>query len=367
MNQQGNNTHRYSGYGPMGRSINMMQTHPCSNSSFPPPPPPIFANPPTSPPPPCPPPGLFDSPHTHPGTALSTVHQPSPPPPIFQTTPTPTQQTQHNTTPPDALSHPLPPVPTEFCQSPTHWDTRSVFGLDLPRTIRQTAHTTSNKTAGVPVTQLPLLACVRHTWNSYWIRYLAHGNNLHMVFTKNIAEAACVSEFLAKVRSRKLDIDKTAMAYCHQHSIPAHTRQAAITALVNEFIDYMCDVNPTSTSKSAALNTSTQADPASAHRIAELEHQLAISSQTIQQLQQGNQAEPFRTPTKPKTTQHATGAPHTSDSKRSNPPGSAGLRSNVAGSPSPSPSQPSMLRRGAFLFASLRSSRPSHCCECSQL
>ena len=96
MNQQGNNINRCGGYGPMGRSINMMHTHPYSNSLFPPPPPPIFANTPNPPlPPPCPPPGQFDPPHTHPHAALATIHSPTSPPPAFPTTPSPTQH-QHN-------------------------------------------------------------------------------------------------------------------------------------------------------------------------------------------------------------------------------------------------------------------------------
>ena len=202
---------RTGGYGPVGQAINRMQQH----SQFPPPPPPPSLPSPTS----------------------------------TQATLSPSQSLRNK---PQTLP------PADFTPSPTHWDTRSVFGLDLPRFIKHTPHTEANHTAGMPITDLTILQTVRHGWNSYWLRYLAHGYNTGMFFTKHISETMFASELFSGLRARKIDLDAMAIAYCHQHNIPAPTKQKALSALVSEFVDYMQDVNNDSNpapSKASQHNT----------------------------------------------------------------------------------------------------------------
>ena len=177
--------------------------------------------------------------------------------------------------------------PADFTPSPTHWDTRSIFGLDLPRFIKHTPHTEANHIAGVPITDLTIWQTVRRGWNSYWLRYLAHGYNTGMFFTKHISETMFASELFSGLRARKIDLDATAIAYCHQRNIPAPTKQKALSALVSKFVDYMQDVNnesnptPSKTSphntQGPQLKTPQQPDPATAQRLLTLEHQLAAN------------------------------------------------------------------------------------------
>ena len=188
--------------------------------------------------------------------------------------------------PPRTKLQVLPPA--DFTPSPTHWDTRSIFGLDLPRFIKHTPHTEANRTAGMPITDLTILQTVRHGWNSYWLRYLAHGHNTALFFTKHISETMFASEFFSALRSRKidLDLDAAAIAYCHQHNIPAHTKQKALSALVTEFVDYIQDVSNESSSTTPTpsqhnpeghqLKAPQQTDPATAQRLIALEHQLRL-------------------------------------------------------------------------------------------
>ena len=266
---------RTSGYGPVGQAINRTQQH-SQPQPFPPPPPPPNL--------PSPPPGTFTNP-TLPVPPLPTFQSPSPSQTSTQATPSPSQPLRNK---PQALP------PADFTPSPTHWDTRSIFGLDLPRFIKHTPYTEANHIAGMPITDLTILQTVRHGWNSYWLRYLAHGHNTGMFFTKHISETMFASELFSGLRARKIDLDATAIAYCHQHNIPTPTKQKALSALVSEFVDYMQDVNnesnstPSKTSQHNSegpqLKTPQQTDPATTQRLIALGHQLATANLTISYL-----------------------------------------------------------------------------------
>ena len=146
----------------------------------------------------------------------------------------------------------------------------------------------------MPITDLTILQTVRHGWNSYWLRYLAHGYSAGMFFTKHISETMFASELFSGLRARKIDLDATAIAYCHQRNIPAPTKQKALSALVSEFVDYMQDVNnesnptpsktPQHNTQGPQLKAPQQPDPATAQRLLTLEHQLATANLTISHL-----------------------------------------------------------------------------------
>ena len=112
-----------------------------------------------------------------------------------------------------------------------------------------------------------------------------------MFFTKHISETMFASELFSGLRARKIDLDATAIAYCHQHNIPAPAKQKALSALVSEFVDYVQDVNnesnpaPSKTSQrntqGPQLKTPQQPDPGTAKRLLTLEHQLATANLTI--------------------------------------------------------------------------------------
>ena len=253
---------RTGGYGPMGHAINrthQQQQQQQQKQPFPPPPPPQLP----------PPPGFFPSPTP-----------PSPSPPTFQSPPL--SNTCGHT------------PPSDFTLSQTHWDTRTVFGLDLPRFVKRTPHTESNRTAGMPITDITLLHTIRHSWNSYWLRYIAHGYSTGMLFTKHINESMFASEFFSVLRAKEIDLDAAAIAYCHPNNIPTPTKQKALGALVAEFVDYLQDVceergaassaRPEDSQRPSHIRPPHQPDPATAQRITALEHQLAAATLTINHL-----------------------------------------------------------------------------------
>ena len=142
------------------------------------------------------------------------------------------------------------------------------------------------------------MAIIRHGWNSYWLRYLSNGQEMFPVMSKSIADAVLASELLSMIRQRKINTDAAATAYAWEHSLPMD-RASAVKALAEDFCDYMEDLihkrqvaNNASNSAQqtmgtpAAVQAAAQgANPASSHRITQLEVQLAKAQHTIQRTQ----------------------------------------------------------------------------------
>ena len=142
------------------------------------------------------------------------------------------------------------------------------------------------------------MAIIRHGWSSYWLRYLSNGQEMFPVMSKSIADAVLASELLSMVRQRKINTDAAAAAYAWEHSLPMD-RASAVKALAEDFCDYMEDLihkrqvaNNASNSAQqtmgtpAAVQAAAQgANPASSHRITQLEVQLAKAQHTIRRMQ----------------------------------------------------------------------------------
>ena len=180
-----------------------------------------------------PPPSQPTSNHTPAHTA--TVPPPHTPPPrhshaTLSSSPTPA-------TPPHGLNL-TAQLPRDFVQTPEHWDNRQVFGLNLPRHIQPTAHSAHNRTAGLPVESVPRLAFLCHSWSSYWLRYIAHGHEPHIVCTKHVNEAVFATELLGMLRARRIDLDQAAAAYCWEEKLNL-AKRPALTQLVKELVIYM--------------------------------------------------------------------------------------------------------------------------------
>ena len=118
------------------------------------------------------------------------------------------------------------------------------------------------------------------------------------VMSKSIADAVLASELLSMIRQRKINTDAAATAYAWEHSLPMD-RASAVKALAEDFCDYMEDLihkgqvaNNASNSAQqtmgtpAAVQAAAQgANPASSHRITQLEVQLAKAQHTIRRTQ----------------------------------------------------------------------------------
>ena len=126
--------------------------------------------------------------------------------------------------------------------------------------------------------------------------------------TKSIADAVLASELLSMIRQRKINTDAAATAYAWEHSLPMD-RTSAVKALAEDICDYMEDLihkkqvagntsnfaQQTMGTPAAAHAASQGADPASSHRITQLEVQLAKAQHTIQRLQANTPGKPGAT------------------------------------------------------------------------
>ena len=247
--------------GTMGTAINIRRppTHTVAQGHTPPAPPP--------PPPPTLTP-CFSQPFPRqlfpPGDPFQRL--PTLPTPTFPPMPPPSQPTPHHTTAHTATASPshtpsprhshatlnnsptpaTPPhgfnptaqLPHDFVQTPEHWDNQQAFGLNLPRHIQSTAHSAHNRTAGLPIVSVPLLAFRRHSWSSNWLRYIAHGHEPHIVRTKHVNEAVFATELLGMLRARRIDLDQAAAAYCWEEKLTL-AKRPALTQLVKELVIYV--------------------------------------------------------------------------------------------------------------------------------
>ena len=245
----------------------------------------------------------------------STSHSPHPSPPsnpnhaircrMGTNTPTAGQlsPSQGAYTPP-APHRPTPPRQTTtpqslgFHEDVEHWDAKAKYGLKLLKRVASTPYSQKAGIAGCPIEQVPALAIIRHGWSSYWLRYLSNGQEMFPVMSKSIADAVLASELLSMIRQRKINTDAAATAYAWEHSLPMD-RASAVKALAEDFCDYMEDLihkkQVAGNAGNSAQHTmgtpaATQAashgiDPASSHRITQLEVQLAKAQRTIKHLQ----------------------------------------------------------------------------------
>ena len=197
-----------------------------------------------------------------------------PQPPSFHPTtfhrahpaPSPHQHTPHSFT--------TPPLPSDFVPSEHYHDCKVVYGYDLPKAVKATTYTQKLGIAGCPIETVPLLAIVRHSWSSYWLRYLCHGHEIFPVFTKHISQAMLATELFSRLNHNKIDLDTVALAHCQGAipPIPNPTKKQALAALADEFYEYMSGL----IHETPSQNT-TSTDQQSNQRILQLEQQLATA------------------------------------------------------------------------------------------
>ena len=61
--------------------------------------------------------------------------------------------------------------------------------------------------AGIPTEQIPLVKLLHHGWTSFWLRRIAHGQPVHLVCARDMAEAVLLAELSPSVRARHLHSD----------------------------------------------------------------------------------------------------------------------------------------------------------------
>jgi len=97
-----------------------------------------------------------------------------------------------------------------------HYDNQKVNGLTFPRTMRQSAFTQKLDIEGRDPLSLPLAALLYQQANSFWLRKLAHGREVYMIPTRDIAAVVFMTELLTRLRNKGVDLDKVSHCRARQ-------------------------------------------------------------------------------------------------------------------------------------------------------
>ena len=89
-----------------------------------------------------------------------------------------------------------------------HYDNQKVNSLTLPRSIRQSAFTQKLDIEGCDPLSLPVAALLYQQANNHWLRKLAHGREVYLIPTGDIAAVVFTTELLMQLRNRGINLDK---------------------------------------------------------------------------------------------------------------------------------------------------------------
>ena len=150
-----------------------------------------------------------------------------------------------------------------------HYDNQKINGLTFPRSIRQSAFTQKLDIEGCDRLKLPVAALLYQQANNFWLRKLAHGRELYLIPTGDIAAVVFMTELLTQLRNKGVDLDKVSSCKARQDGKlldkTNNTKYAAqqIADLIHSWV-------PTRT-----------ADPDTQHELIQLRSQLAQLRQQL--------------------------------------------------------------------------------------
>ena len=150
-----------------------------------------------------------------------------------------------------------------------HYDNQKINGLTFPRCIRQSAFTQKLDIEGCDPLKLPVAALLYQHANNFWLRKLAHGRELYLIPTGDIAAVVFMTELLTQLRNKGVDLDKVSSCKARQDEKlldkTNNTKYAAqqIADLIHSWV-------PTRT-----------ADPDTQHELTQLRSQLAQLRQQL--------------------------------------------------------------------------------------
>ena len=192
------------------------------------------------------------------------MHQFPPPPPSWgqqnQAWPRPSQHSQNTPTPPRTPSQPgLGTTPTRTpstggrtisgripsIQFGQHWkpdeefyDNQKVNGLPLPRAIRSSSWSQLKDIEGCDPLTVPLSKLLYQGSENFWLRKLATGREVYVATMGEVSQVVFVSEILAQVRGRGIDLDRLSQNKALQDGLTVDKKEA-IQHLTKLLVDQM--------------------------------------------------------------------------------------------------------------------------------
>ena len=229
-------------------------------------------------------------------------------PPVKQTWPRPSQYSQNTPTPPRTPSQPgLGTTPTRTPSTrdrtisgriPSNqmrkefYDNQKVNGLPLPRAIRSSSWSQLKDIEGCDPLTVPLSKLLYQGSENFWLRKLATGREVYVATMGEVSQVVFVSEILAQVRGRGIDLDRLSQNKALQDGLTVDKKEA-IQHLTKLLLDQMQKWLPV-----------VQADSGSQHQIAALQAEIAaLKAKTGSPAQQEAPAPEGNTPTPPNRVQ----------------------------------------------------------------
>ena len=196
-------------------SMNPLQQNTQSPPCFPPTPPSIpptlpYPIPPRMASPPCSP--TLKCPSTQ-ATSPSTPTIPSSQP-RHGGTPRPSSPGGHSTME-ASRSYGFDPNP-HWQEDQDHYDNQKINGLTFPKSIRQSAFSQKLDIEGCDPLKLPVAALLYQQANNFWLRKLAHGREVFLIPTGDIAAVVFTTELLTQLRNKGVDIDRVSSSKARQ-------------------------------------------------------------------------------------------------------------------------------------------------------
>ena len=180
------------------------------------------------------------------------MHQLPPPSPSWgqqtQAWPRPSQYGQNTPTPPRTPSQ--PGLGSTFSRTPStggktisgriptiqfgqHWksdeefyDNQKVNGLPLPRAIRSSSWSQLKDIEGCDPLTVPLSKLLYQGSENFWLRKLATGREVYVATMGEVSQVVFVSEILAQVRRRGIDLDRLSQRKALQDGLTVDKKEA---------------------------------------------------------------------------------------------------------------------------------------------
>ena len=143
------------------------------------------------------------------------------------------------------------------------YDTQKVNGLPLPRVIRSSSWSQLKDIEGCDPLTVPLSKLLYQGSENFWLRKLATGREVYVATMGEVSQVVFVSEILAQIRGRGIDLDRLAQ---HKSLQDGQTldKKDAIHYLTKLLVDQMQKWLPV-----------VQTDSGSQHQIAALQAEIA--------------------------------------------------------------------------------------------
>ena len=139
-------------------------------------------------------------------------------------------------------------IPSSWNSSDTHWDTKTEYGLNLPKRVESTQFSRRQNLAGQEISQIKLIDVVQSGISNWGLRLVANGRFVSCEFFRNRLEATFATTLFREMSKQKdtLDFHRLLGAFTPQGQDPQEwdTKLTSIKGLVQSTLDHFRTLCP---------------------------------------------------------------------------------------------------------------------------